>query len=154
MMDPLNLLKTGFNRILSVWDLGLMMCLSATILAMLFYMLIPQPILSMEIIGRSEPRDLSLERYTDTDSNIEPSPLALLESPSQSKASSLVRLHINLNRASLTELEQLPGIGPKMARRIIQHRQKNGPFQTIKDLLNVRGIGPKSFSKLQAYLAI
>ncbi|GAB6180042.1 hypothetical protein JCM14036_13610 [Desulfotomaculum defluvii] len=56
---------------------------------------------------------------------------------------------ININFASLAELDSLPGIGPALAERIIEHREANGPFQTIDDLKNVSGIGDKKFEDLQ-----
>lgn len=48
-----------------------------------------------------------------------------------------------INRASASELEALPGIGPTLAQRIAQYRDKHGPFKSKADLLNVPGIGPK-----------
>lgn len=55
---------------------------------------------------------------------------------------------ININAASQTELESLPGIGPVLAERIIDYRQKNGPFKTKDALKNVKGIGEKVFTDL------
>jgi competence protein ComEA len=54
---------------------------------------------------------------------------------------------INLNKATVEEISQLKGIGMKYAERIVQYRDKNGPFKNIEDLLNVQGIGPKTLEK-------
>ena len=54
---------------------------------------------------------------------------------------------INLNKATAAELSQLKGIGMKYAERIVQYRDKNGPFKNVEDLLNVQGIGPKALEK-------
>jgi competence protein ComEA len=48
---------------------------------------------------------------------------------------------VNLNEADVTELEELPGVGPVLAERIVAHREANGPFGSIEDLLDVPGIG-------------
>ena len=61
---------------------------------------------------------------------------------------------INLNTASAADLESLPGVGAKMAERIVEYRQKNGPFKKIEDLMNVKGIGEKNFLKLKARLTV
>jgi competence protein ComEA len=54
---------------------------------------------------------------------------------------------INLNKATAVELSQLKGIGMKYAERIVEYREKNGPFKNVEDLLNVQGIGPKTLEK-------
>ena len=61
---------------------------------------------------------------------------------------------INLNTAKQGELEVLPGIGPKTAARIIEYREKKGPFKKIEELMNVQGIGEKSFLKLRPQLTV
>ena len=56
---------------------------------------------------------------------------------------------IDLNKATLTELTQLKGIGEKYAERIIAYREKNGKFQKIEDLMKVKGIGQKKFDAIK-----
>ncbi len=58
---------------------------------------------------------------------------------------------IDINTATLIELQQLPAIGPKLAERIIAEREKM-PFSTLQDLRRVSGIGPKTIEKLQPHL--
>jgi competence protein ComEA len=52
---------------------------------------------------------------------------------------------ININEASVAELTQLKRIGPKIAKRIVEYRENHGPFVLPKDIMNVKGIGPKTF---------
>ncbi len=61
---------------------------------------------------------------------------------------------INLNAATQAELETLPGIGAKTAARIIDYRLKKGPFKKIEELMNVQGIGEKSFLKLKPQITV
>jgi competence protein ComEA len=61
---------------------------------------------------------------------------------------------VNLNTATAADLESLPGIGPRMAERIVEYRQKNGAFKKIEDLMNVKGIGEKNFLKLKVRLTV
>ncbi len=61
---------------------------------------------------------------------------------------------LNLNTATVSQLQQLPGIGPKMAERIIAYRKQHGRFQHIQELMDVEGIGPKKFAKLAPHCAL
>ena len=61
---------------------------------------------------------------------------------------------VNINAASAEQFEALPGIGAKMAARIVEYRQKNGPFKKVEEMMNVKGIGEQSFLKLKPYLTL
>ena len=57
----------------------------------------------------------------------------------------------DLNTADQTELAQVPGVGPKMAVAIVDHRHLHGPFKSVDELKNVRGIGPVTFEKVRSH---
>lgn len=71
-----------------------------------------------------------------------------------SAASTPSKPAINLNAATIDQLETLPGIGRKTAERIIEYRTKSGGFKRIEDLMNIKGIGEKSFLKLKPLVAV
>ena len=56
---------------------------------------------------------------------------------------------IDLNRASVQDLQRLPGIGPKVARRIVDYREQHGPFGRLEEIAAVRGIGVKTVDRLR-----
>jgi len=56
---------------------------------------------------------------------------------------------VNINTAGVDELVTLPGIGKAYAERIVEYRQKNGPFKKVEDIINVRGIGEKTFERIK-----
>jgi competence protein ComEA len=61
---------------------------------------------------------------------------------------------LNLNTATVAQLEALPGIGKSTAERILEYRQKSGGFKKVEDLMNVRGVGEKSFLKLKPLITV
>lgn len=61
---------------------------------------------------------------------------------------------ININTASRTELETLPGIGEVLAERIIDYRQNVGKFRTIYDITNVKGIGEKTLAEMEEFITV
>ena len=61
---------------------------------------------------------------------------------------------ININTATLSELDTLPGIGPTTAQKIIDYRTQHGPFSNITDIMNVAGIGPATFDRIQDLISV
>ena len=61
---------------------------------------------------------------------------------------------INLNSATATQIADLPGIGVKTAELVVQYRTKNGPFKKVEEIMNVRGIGEKSFLRIKDRLTV
>lgn len=57
---------------------------------------------------------------------------------------------VNINRATREELERLPGVGPALAGRIVDHRERHGAFRRVEHLLTVRGISERRFAELRA----
>ena len=75
-------------------------------------------------------------------------------SPAPAKASTVLEGVVNLNTASEAQLTLLPGVGEAVARRIITFREQHGPFQRPEDLMNVQGIGERTYGKLRPHLAV
>jgi len=61
---------------------------------------------------------------------------------------------VDINTATVEQLTALPGVGPTLAARIVEHREKSGRFTRTEELLNVKGIGEKSFHKIEAWLTV
>ena len=59
---------------------------------------------------------------------------------------------VNINTATAQQLTALPGVGEKLAARIVEYRQKQGGFKNVSELMNVQGLGEKNLAKIQAYL--
>jgi competence protein ComEA len=76
------------------------------------------------------------------------------DKPVRAKASAAPSAPVNLNTATQAQLESLPGIGAATAKRIVDYRQKSGGFKKIEELMNVKGIGEKSFLKLKPHVTV
>ena len=61
---------------------------------------------------------------------------------------------VNINTATSEELQQVPGIGPATAEKILQMRKSYGAFKSVDDLLSIRGLGPKRLEKMRKYLTV
>ncbi|MFH1277443.1 MAG: helix-hairpin-helix domain-containing protein [Candidatus Eisenbacteria bacterium] len=89
------------------------------------------------------------ERSRPAPASIEPE----AESPGEKKEEP-EEDRIDLNRCDARELEELPGLGPVLARRVIDWREAHGPYGTVEDLVKVRGIGPKTLRRVRSRLVV
>lgn len=164
------------------WETGLLSLVGLAMVVMLGYLLWPAPqaVLTMKPLSASQSRlfldsqlpagqlsDEPMVSENTSNAAIETSPP---ETTNGTVSSTSKKLHhtrfphrakkpdhppvLNLNTASLTQLQLLHGIGPKMAQRIVDYRHSHGPFTTPEQIMDVKGIGPKKFEKIKAYLKI
>jgi competence ComEA-like helix-hairpin-helix protein len=68
--------------------------------------------------------------------------------------SSLRQQPVNINTAGIEELDGLPGVGPAMARQIVEYRTNHGPFKSLQELRSIKGMGPKKLEKLQPMVTV
>ena len=74
--------------------------------------------------------------------------------PASAKAAAAPASIVNLNTATISQLATLPGIGDTTAQRNVEYRDKNGGFKKVEELMNVKGIGEKSFLKLKPLVTL
>lgn len=86
---------------------------------------------------------------------VPPATLAATAAEETSKKSGAAAdVQVDLNTATSQELTALPGIGDTVAARIVTYRKKNGSFTRVEELMNVKGIGEKTFLRLRPYLFV
>jgi competence protein ComEA len=83
-----------------------------------------------------------------------PRTAAAQEKAAKPKPAAAVTTPVNLNTATAADLQALPGVGAATARLIIEHREKNGGFKKVEELMNIKGIGEKSFLKLKPMVTV
>lgn len=89
--------------------------------------------------------------------NFKKKEISPIEKPIETSKSAAIETpknQININLASAQELEKLPGVGPKIAQRIVKQRTKFGRFRRSENLLLVKGINDKSFRKIRSLVKV
>ena len=79
---------------------------------------------------------------------------AAAAAPQSKPAKAAATTVVNLNTATASQIATLPGIGEKAAQLIVEYREKNGGFKKVEELMNVKGIGEKSFLKLKPLVTV
>ncbi|MEW5721015.1 MAG: helix-hairpin-helix domain-containing protein [Chloroflexota bacterium] len=116
--------------------------------------------LAGEVTGSADTRSLNLARRLNDGEQIyvpavgEAAPAPPTASGKAAPTAPRVSGKINLNTATLAELDTLSGIGPAIAQRIIDYRTQNGDFKTIEDLKKVRGIGDALFNQIKDLITV
>ena len=85
---------------------------------------------------------------------VSPMPLEAGKTAHAASKKTVLSGKININTASMEQLEMLPRIGSKTAQSIIEYRTQNGPFKKIEDITNVKGIGEKTLEELKGYIIL
>jgi len=99
--------------------------------------------------------DLNLaSRLTDGQKVLVPRAVAAAPAAGAPAAAAAGSGLINLNTASVEQIDSLPGVGPALAGRIVDYRKKNGPFSSVDDLDNIEGIGPKKLENFKDLVTI
>ena len=87
------------------------------------------------------------------DTPIPPSPTPMNVAAAADRSGSMGVL-VNINTASVAELETLPGIGPTYAERIVAYREMHGPFEEPAQIMNVKGIGPACYERIKTMISV
>lgn len=127
--------------------------ITATVLAVIYA---GQPINFYQVIVENAPLSSNLEVQTPESlpSVLQGEESELIESDPSGPQEVLVEKSINLNSATLEELDKLPGVGPTIAQRIIDYREQNNGFYDIQEIMEVSGIGEKTFARLEPYIFV
>jgi comEA protein len=73
---------------------------------------------------------------------------------SQGMAAKPPRMAIDINKATVNDLQKLPGIGPSLAKQIVAYREKHGPFRRVEDLMVIKGIGFKKWKEIRPLVRV
>lgn len=111
------------------------------------------------VVNLAQPLSDGVQVYVPSEAEDVPVPRTIVSNPTTSPAivsasdSPAVGL-ININTATIEELDALPGIGPSTAQKIIEHRESAGPFAAIENIMDVAGIGEAKFAKIKDQITV
>lgn len=111
------------------------------------------------VVNLAQPLSDGVQVYVPSEEENVPAPLAVVSKPNTSSAttstesSAAVGL-ININTATIEELDSLPGVGPSTAQKIIEYRESNGSFAAIENIMDVTGIGEAKFEKIKDQITV
>jgi len=91
---------------------------------------------------------------TESGKQQDPAPIEKTVEEQEEKESSDKSARVNINKATMEELIALPYIGEVKAKAIIEYRNTNGPFKSVEELLNIKGIGAKTLEKLRPFITV
>ena len=74
--------------------------------------------------------------------------------PNQENNAKPPAMAIDINKATVNDLQKLPGIGPSLAQQIVAYREKNGPFRRVEDLMVIKGIGFKKWKMIRPCVTV
>lgn len=161
------------SQLLKQWDVLLLSGFVLLFAVMVWQLLSPPPVYTLSVAG--SPSDMAasgsllvspdhlmtadVSENNSHTSNMVASvsaPIASLKKPSVKTYAKkpMPKAPVHINSANAGQLQQLPGVGPAMAQKIMQYRQSSGGFKTVDELLNVSGIGPKKFAKMQPFITL
>ena len=109
---------------------------------------IPSPTIPTVIYLDKDPDESSQDNTKSIDENSDS------QSSNSSDSSSKISGKININTATASELDELPGVGEAIAKKIIEYREYNGNFSSIEEIKNVSGIGDSKFEKMKDYICV
>lgn len=135
------------------WDSALVTGLSIIIMGCIGYLLVPAPQVLVTLSGHIKPTDSAPIAVSQAKVITAKTAQRSYNIDAPVNVNNTI-LKVNPNTASTRQLEQLPRVGPKMAKRIIDYRNTHGNFKTLEEITLVNGIGPKSFKRLLPMLTL
>lgn len=112
----------------------------------------PAPLTGLQA-GEGEPQGTALQ-HQEPRTALQPIATTPSADPTVSPSPPRKQGKIDLNRATVEELQHLPGIGPVLAQRVVEQRTTHGPFQAVDDLSKVKGIGQKRMDQLRPLVMV